>query len=83
MYGSGVWPSRCVPMAKKELRLTGPVGWASWITGTVFIDRLNPDRSKGQIDNTVQHMTDNNVSKAGENAKFPRNMVTICVKMYF
>ncbi|XP_072014469.1 1-acyl-sn-glycerol-3-phosphate acyltransferase alpha-like [Amphiura filiformis] len=61
MYGSGVWPPRCVPLAKKELRLAGPVGWASWITGTVYIDRLNPEKSQGTIDNAVQHMKDKNL----------------------
>ena len=67
MYGSGVWPQRCVPMAKKELRLAGPVGWASWITGTVFIDRLNPDKAKDTIHNAVQYMKDKNVSAKSSN----------------
>ncbi|XP_009950302.1 PREDICTED: 1-acyl-sn-glycerol-3-phosphate acyltransferase alpha [Leptosomus discolor] len=34
-----VIPDRCVPIAKKELMYMGPVGWACWLSGIIFINR--------------------------------------------
>ncbi|XP_056368290.1 1-acyl-sn-glycerol-3-phosphate acyltransferase alpha [Oenanthe melanoleuca] len=38
-----VIPERCVPIAKRELLYLGTVGWACWLSGTIFIDRHRRD----------------------------------------
>ncbi|NWH60684.1 PLCA acyltransferase, partial [Geococcyx californianus] len=38
-------PSRCVPIAKKEILYTGTFGLACWLSGVVFIDRKKREES--------------------------------------
>lgn len=58
-----VWPGgNCTPLAKKELFYTGPFGLAIWLCGITFIDRLNPQRSRGTIDKLAQKINDENVN---------------------
>ena len=59
---NGVWPERCVPLAKKELRMVPFYGWVAWLTGAIFIDRLNTETAKGTIEGTVKILRDQNVS---------------------
>ncbi|NWI69647.1 PLCA acyltransferase, partial [Todus mexicanus] len=40
-----VIPSRCVPVAKKEILHTGTFGLAGWLSGFIFIDRKNKEES--------------------------------------
>ncbi|XP_022084251.1 1-acyl-sn-glycerol-3-phosphate acyltransferase alpha-like [Acanthaster planci] len=61
MYMNGVWPDRCVPLAKKELRMVPFYGWVAWLTGAIFIDRLNPESAKGTIDATVKVLREQNL----------------------
>ncbi|KAL0276509.1 UNVERIFIED_CONTAM: hypothetical protein PYX00_004068 [Menopon gallinae] len=43
---------RCTVISKKEVKYLGPFGLASWLWGTIFIDRLNPGQAKGTINRT-------------------------------
>ncbi|NWX40863.1 PLCA acyltransferase, partial [Steatornis caripensis] len=40
-----ILPSRCVPIAKKEILYMGPFGLACWLSGLVFIDRKKREES--------------------------------------
>ncbi|NXO01328.1 PLCA acyltransferase, partial [Rhinopomastus cyanomelas] len=40
-----VLPSRCAPIAKKEILYMGPLGLACWISGLTFIDRKKTQES--------------------------------------
>lgn len=59
---SYAWPiANCTVLAKKELLYTGPMGWTFWFSGMTFIDRLNPDRSRGTIDKLADRLNKENV----------------------
>ncbi|NXD45522.1 PLCA acyltransferase, partial [Copsychus sechellarum] len=57
-----VIPERCVPIAKRELLYLGTVGWACWLTGTIFIDRHRRDTAIAVISRTARAMRRENVS---------------------
>lgn len=58
------WPGgNCTPLAKKELLYAGPFGITCWLCGVTFIDRLNPDKAKNTINNLVDRITNENVTK--------------------
>ncbi|XP_074779102.1 1-acyl-sn-glycerol-3-phosphate acyltransferase alpha-like [Athene noctua] len=40
-----ILPSRCVPIAKKEVLYMGPFGLACWLSGIVFIDRKKKEEA--------------------------------------
>ncbi|XP_041481723.1 1-acyl-sn-glycerol-3-phosphate acyltransferase alpha-like [Lytechinus variegatus] len=61
MFSFGVWPKRCVCIAKKELMFSGPFGASLYLCGTIFVDRLHPDKARNTMDQTVQHIKDKNV----------------------
>ena len=42
----------CTVISKKEIFYLGPFGLASYLWGTIFIDRLNPDKAKDTINKT-------------------------------
>ena len=57
-----VWPGgNCTPLAKKELIYAGPFGIAIWLCGITFIDRLNPDKARGTIDQLAIRINEENV----------------------
>jgi len=56
-----VWPERCVPMVKEELKYYGPFGIAAILTGTVFIDRFNKDKAIETCNKTIDHLKKNEV----------------------
>ncbi|XP_052121223.1 1-acyl-sn-glycerol-3-phosphate acyltransferase beta isoform X2 [Frankliniella occidentalis] len=43
---------RCAVIAKREIFWLWPFGLASWLWGTIFIDRLNPEKSQKTINST-------------------------------
>ncbi|EEB14300.1 1-acyl-sn-glycerol-3-phosphate acyltransferase alpha, putative [Pediculus humanus corporis] len=49
-----LWPimDHCTVISKKEIFYLGPFGLASYLWGTIFIDRLNPDKAKDTINKT-------------------------------
>lgn len=58
-----LWPimDRCTVISKKEIFYLGPFGLASYLWGTIFIDRLNPDKAKDTINKTGQIVKKNKV----------------------
>lgn len=58
-----IWPGgNCTPLAKKELFYTGPFGFTIWLCGITFIDRLNPDKARGTIEQLAEKINKENVS---------------------
>ncbi|KAJ8285633.1 hypothetical protein GJAV_G00029100 [Gymnothorax javanicus] len=51
-----VLPDRCVPIAKRELLLTGVFGIALWLGGTIFINRKKTDDAKSIMAATARTM---------------------------
>jgi lysophosphatidate acyltransferase len=57
-----VWPGgNCSPLAKKELLYTGPFGIAIWLAGLTFIDRLNPQSSRGTLNDLAKRINKDNM----------------------
>ena len=57
------WPGEnCTPLAKRELLYSGPFGLAIWLCGITFIDRLNPDKAIGTINNLADRVNKENVN---------------------
>jgi len=50
-----IWPvmQRCTVISKKAIFYLWPFGLASWLWGTVFIDRLNVQQAKSTINETA------------------------------
>lgn len=57
-----LWPimDRCTVIAKKEVLYLGPFGLASWLWGSIFIDRFHPDKARASINKTA------NIIKQGQ-----------------
>lgn len=53
-----LWPimDKCTVISKREVLYLGPFGWASWLWGTIFIDRLNPEKAQNAINTTGQYI---------------------------
>lgn len=51
---SEIWPvmERCTVISKKEIFYFWPFGLASWLWGTIFIDRLNVESAQKTINET-------------------------------
>jgi len=51
---SEIWPvmERCTVISKKEIFYLWPFGLASWLWGTIFIDRLNVKSAQNTINKT-------------------------------
>ncbi|GFO00686.1 1-acyl-sn-glycerol-3-phosphate acyltransferase [Plakobranchus ocellatus] len=50
-----MWPENCVALAKREiLYLSGTFGVGAWLCGTIFIDRLNPERARKTMEQTAE-----------------------------
>ncbi|XP_015599467.1 1-acyl-sn-glycerol-3-phosphate acyltransferase alpha [Cephus cinctus] len=45
---------RCTVVSKKEILYLGPFGLASWLWGTIFIDRLNAEKAQNTINSTAE-----------------------------
>ncbi|KAK2575013.1 hypothetical protein KPH14_008760 [Odynerus spinipes] len=53
-----LWPvlERCVVISKKEILYFGPFGLASWLWGTIFINRQNIEESRRVINSTSRYI---------------------------
>lgn len=53
---SEIWPvmDRCTVISKKEIFYFWPFGLASWLWGTIFIDRLNVESAQKTINKTEE-----------------------------
>lgn len=59
MMNPNIWPGGfCTPLAKRELLYTGPFGFAVWLCGITFIDRLHPDKSRNTMDKLSKRIND-------------------------
>ncbi|KAI4501182.1 hypothetical protein M0802_003555 [Mischocyttarus mexicanus] len=58
-----IWPimGRCTAIAKKEIFYAWPFGLAAWLSGLIFIDRLNSEKARSVI---------NTASKQSKDKKF-------------
>ena len=54
-------PTRFSALAKKEL-LYSPFGVSAWLTGLVFVDRLNKEKSRYTMEKTAALLREQNVS---------------------
>lgn len=43
---------RCTVISKKEIFYLWPFGLASWLWGTIFIDRLNAEKAQDVVNST-------------------------------
>lgn len=57
----------CAVISKKEIFYIWPFGLAAWLWGTIFIDRLNPEKAQDTINKTGKYIRDN---KVGNNLEF-------------
>ncbi|XP_012254396.2 1-acyl-sn-glycerol-3-phosphate acyltransferase beta [Athalia rosae] len=50
-----LWPvmKRCTVISKKEILYLGPFGLASWLWGTIFIDRLQAEHARNTMNSTA------------------------------
>jgi len=58
------WPptGNCTPLAKKEIIYAGPFGLACWLSGVVFIDRLNSSKARDTIEKLAERINRENIS---------------------
>ncbi|XP_074653967.1 1-acyl-sn-glycerol-3-phosphate acyltransferase alpha-like [Tubulanus polymorphus] len=56
-----IWPDRCTTIAKKVLKFAGPFGLTAYLSGTIFIDRLNHERAKGTMDETAKKIKNDKI----------------------
>lgn len=59
-----VLPDRCSVLAKRELLYFGPFGFAAWLSGLVFVDRLNREKARNTMDMIANLIHDQQVSTA-------------------
>ncbi|XP_025415103.1 1-acyl-sn-glycerol-3-phosphate acyltransferase beta-like [Sipha flava] len=57
---SEIWPvmERCTVISKKQIFYFWPFGLASWLWGTIFIDRLNGEKAQQTINKTGETIRD-------------------------
>ena len=59
---------RCAVISKREIFWLWPFGLAAWLWGTIFIDRLNPERAQSTVNRTGQRVLKEKVRQAiGDN----------------
>ena len=71
-----VLPDRCTVLAKRELLFFGPFGLAAWLSGIVFVDRLNREKACNTMDMIAKLMHDKKVSKSVNSLFIPINTLT-------
>lgn len=57
-----VLPSRCVPIAKRELLWAGSAGLACWLAGVIFIDRKRTGDAISVMSEVAQTLLTQDVS---------------------
>jgi lysophosphatidate acyltransferase len=53
---------RCTVISKKQIFYFWPFGLASWLWGTIFIDRLNGEKAQQTINKTGETIRDKKVN---------------------
>lgn len=61
-----VLPSRCVPIAKRELLWAGSAGLACWLAGVIFIDRKRTGDAINVMSEVAQTLLTQDVSCSGK-----------------
>ncbi|NXS44232.1 PLCA acyltransferase, partial [Balaeniceps rex] len=56
-----ILPSRCVPIAKKEILYMGTFGLACWLSGLIFIDRKKKEESIATLTEVAHSLHKENV----------------------
>jgi lysophosphatidate acyltransferase len=58
-----IWPvmDRCTVISKKEVFYLWPFGLATWLWGTIFIDRLNVEKAQNTVNSTGDIIRKNKV----------------------
>lgn len=60
-----IWPvmDKCTVVAKKEIFYVWPFGLAAWLSGLIFIDRMNSEKARSVINTATNHIIEKKVLK--------------------
>ena len=64
---------RCAVTSKREVFWLWPFGLAAWLWGTIFIDRLNPEKAQSTINSTGELVRRQKVSLSAKYALWGEN----------
>lgn len=58
-----IWPvmDKCTVIAKKEILYAWPFGIAAWLSGLIFIDRINSEKARSVINSSIKTIKENKV----------------------
>ncbi|XP_012269768.1 1-acyl-sn-glycerol-3-phosphate acyltransferase alpha [Athalia rosae] len=58
-----IWPvmDKCTVVAKKEIFYAWPFGLAAWLSGLIFIDRMNSEKARLVINTATKHIIDQKI----------------------
>lgn len=61
-----IWPvmDKCTVVAKKEIFYAWPFGLAAWLSGLIFIDRMNSEKARSVINTATNHIIERKVRLA-------------------
>lgn len=53
---------KCTVVAKKEIMYVFPFGFAAWLCGLIYIDRMNSDKARGALQEAAEDIKAKNVT---------------------
>ncbi|CAL7947964.1 unnamed protein product [Xylocopa violacea] len=58
-----IWPvmEKCTVVAKKEIFYAWPFGLSAWLSGLIFIDRMNSDKARSVINTATNYIKDKKI----------------------
>lgn len=58
-----IWPvmDKCTVVAKKEIFYVWPFGLAAWLSGLIFIDRMNSEKARTVINTATNHIIEQKI----------------------
>ncbi|XP_046418947.1 1-acyl-sn-glycerol-3-phosphate acyltransferase alpha isoform X1 [Neodiprion virginianus] len=58
-----IWPimDKCTVVAKKEIFYAWPFGLAAWLSGLIFIDRMNSEKARSVINTATNHIIEQKI----------------------
>ncbi|XP_046739723.1 1-acyl-sn-glycerol-3-phosphate acyltransferase alpha isoform X1 [Diprion similis] len=58
-----IWPimDKCTVVAKKEIFYAWPFGLAAWLSGLIFIDRMNSEKARFVINTATNHIIEQKI----------------------
>ncbi|XP_043475201.1 1-acyl-sn-glycerol-3-phosphate acyltransferase alpha [Leptopilina heterotoma] len=58
-----IWPvmDKCTVIAKKEIIYAWPFGIAAWLSGLIFIDRINSEKARSVINSSIKTIKENKI----------------------